>query len=187
MGDCGARSAEQAGRITRAALAASCLLLAAACTRPSTSSATKPTDAPSGSIGPLRPGTPQTLRDEIAAARGRPVVVNFWASWCIPCIAEIPRFVAAAEKYRDEIVFIGVDVQDVSADAKAFARQHGVPFPSIADSSGNIRRSERVLGLPTTHFYDANGKLAFAHSGEIQSDELERKLQDVLRVAPSGA
>lgn len=113
--------------------------------------------------------------------------MNFWASWCVPCIAEMPRLVAAARRYGDAVRFLGVDVEDVSSEAQAFVARFQVPFPSVADPRGEIRRAERVVGLPTTQFYRADGGLGFVHAGEIHETDLEDKIKELLRVASPAA
>ncbi len=112
--------------------------------------------------------------------RGTPVVVNYWATWCEPCKAEMPRLVAAHEKYKGRVAFLGIDVQDDPDAAVDFVRRYRMPFLSLADRGGDIRRKESILGLPVTQFYDADGDVAFVHNGEIRSDELEEKIEGLL-------
>jgi cytochrome c biogenesis protein CcmG, thiol:disulfide interchange protein DsbE len=120
------------------------------------------------------------MADELRASRGKPVVVNFWATWCDPCKKEMPRLVSAHEKYEGRVAFLGIDVQDDPDAAVDFARRYRIPFRSLADRAGDIRRKEKILGLPVTQFYDEDGDLAFVHNGEIRSDELEEKIEELL-------
>ena len=114
--------------------------------------------------------------------KGRPVVVNFWATWCEPCKAEMPRLVDASEEYSDRVGFLGVNVEDDIDAAEQFVRDFEIPFRSVADPNGEIRRDEKVLGLPVTQFYGADGDLAYVHQGEIKADELEKRIEDALRL-----
>ncbi len=87
---------------------------------------------------------------------------------------------AAYEKYKGRVAFLGIDVQDDPDAAPDFARRYRIPFRSLADRAGDIRRKEKILGLPVTQFYDDDGDLAFVHNGEIRSDELEEKIEELL-------
>jgi len=120
------------------------------------------------------------MADALRGFRGKPAVVNYWATWCDPCKKEMPRLVAAYEKYKGRVAFLGIDVQDDPDAAPDFARRYRIPFRSLADRAGDIRRKEKILGLPVTQFYDDDGDLAFVHNGEIRSDELEEKIEELL-------
>jgi hypothetical protein len=92
----------------------------------------------------------------------------------------MPRLVAAAEKYGDRVTFLGVNVEDEPGAAARFVDRFEMRFESIGDPKGEIRRAERILGLPVTQFYGSDGELAFLHNGEIDADELETKIEGVL-------
>jgi thiol-disulfide isomerase/thioredoxin len=128
----------------------------------------------------LEPGTPDRFDEAMRALRGKPVVVNFWATWCGPCKTEMPRLVAAAKAYEGRVHFLGVDVQDNTASAADFIREHDIPFRSLSDPDGKIRRAQRLVGLPETQFYSAKGDLAFLNRGEIQQNELNEKIEDLI-------
>lgn len=125
---------------------------------------------------------PKGFERALRTMRGSPVVVNFWATWCEPCKEEMPRFVDAAKRYGQRVRFLGVDVEDTDDAAERFIERFGIPFPSLADHGGDIRRSARILGLPTTQFYRADGELAFVHSGEISAEDLEARIQELLQI-----
>jgi thiol-disulfide isomerase/thioredoxin len=139
---------------------------------------------PSG--GALVPAKPADFNARLAAAT-RPLVVNYWAAWCGPCRNEMPRLVAAYKRYRGTVDFIGVDVQDVTADARKFVQEFGIEFGSLVDSRGEIRNSQKILGLPSTQFFRPGGKLAFVHTGEIHEDQLESKLRELVRVSATAS
>ena len=122
------------------------------------------------------------LAAALRSMRGRPVVVNFWATWCEPCKVEMPRLVDAYKEHSDRVGFLGVNVEDDAEAAAGFVKAYEIPFRSVADPKGEIRRDEKVLGLPVTQFYGSDGKLAYVHQGEIKTDELEEKIEDVLRL-----
>jgi thiol-disulfide isomerase/thioredoxin len=135
---------------------------------------------PGPSSDKLDEGTPDRFDQTLRLLRGKPVVVNFWATWCGPCKDEMPRLVDAAKTYRGRVHFLGVDVQDSAASAAAFIREYDIPFRSLSDPDGEIRRAQRLVGLPETQFYTADGELAFLNRGEIQSGELIDKIEELL-------
>jgi thiol-disulfide isomerase/thioredoxin len=118
----------------------------------------------------------------IRALRPKPVVVNYWATWCEPCKKEMPRLVEAAARYRRRVGFVGVNVEDDRSSARAFAKEYQMPFRSHAMSRAEVERTQDILGLPVTQFYSADGELAFVHQGEISEDDLEEKIRELLRV-----
>ncbi len=163
------------------------LVFASGCTRTPGDDVREHTPSPgpssSGAPGEIFGGSPEKLRTTLAALRGKPVVVNYWATWCTPCKAEMPRVVDAAQEYAGRVNFLGVNVEDDIEAAQKFVRRYDMSFRSVADPDGKIRRAEKILGLPVTQFYGADGELAFVHQGEIKSKDLEEKIEDVLRLA----
>lgn len=133
--------------------------------------------------GSIDAGSPSAFDSALRSLRGKPVVVNYWATWCEPCKSEMPRIVAAAKKYSGRVHFLGVDVEDDTKTAASFARRYGMTFRSLSDPDGKIRRDQDILGLPVTVFYAADGELKFLHNGEIFEKELETKIEEVLALA----
>lgn len=125
---------------------------------------------------------PSTYEEAVRSLGGKPIVVNFWASWCEPCKDEMPLLVEAAQRYGDRVHFLGVNIEDSEEEARSFISRYGVTYPSLVDRPGDIRRAEQIVGLPTTKFYRGDGELAFVHSGEIDAEELEEKIREVIRV-----
>ncbi len=125
-----------------------------------------------------------TLRlDEL---RGNGMVMNFWASWCVPCRAEARDLEATYQKYRARgIVFVGVDIQqDTWEDARGFLKEFGISYPAIRDENGKIALSYQMYGLPTTFFIDKDGVLRSKYVGPFLGPEglkeLERRITTVL-------
>jgi cytochrome c biogenesis protein CcmG/thiol:disulfide interchange protein DsbE len=139
---------------------------------------------PKGSAPDFR--LPRLDRDghlQLAALRGKAVVLNFWASWCIPCKEEAPRLEAAARRWAGRgVVVVGIDSQDFRGDARRFARRHGVTYPIVHDGPGKTRDSYGVTGFPETFFVDRRGKLVGDH---VQGPVTERQLRDNIRIALS--
>ncbi|GBD28661.1 Thiol-disulfide oxidoreductase ResA [bacterium HR31] len=114
---------------------------------------------------------------------GKPVVMNFWASWCVPCRAEAPTLAQAARRFRGRVHFLGVNVLDEIEEARRFVEQYGLPFPSVVDDDGSLLRAYRVVGLPTTVFVTSSGVIRDVHAGPFVGPEGARRLEaDLLRL-----
>lgn len=129
---------------------------------------------------PLLPATTDALpaitveryRELLEQLRGTPVVVNLWASWCVPCEAEAPLLRAAAERYGERIQFLGVNIEDARDPAVAFIRSHRLPYPNAFDPPGAIRDSLGSTGRPVTVFYSADGAVARKIDGQVSETTL---------------
>lgn len=108
----------------------------------------------------------------VRALRGYPVVMNFWASWCVPCKSEAPRFVAAAKAYAGGVVFLGVDVQDFKSDARRFLERYQTNYVSVRDGGGSTYGDYGLTGLPETFFLDRQGRVVSHSVGEVSETEL---------------
>jgi cytochrome c biogenesis protein CcmG/thiol:disulfide interchange protein DsbE len=118
---------------------------------------------------------------KLASLKGKAVVINFWASWCIPCREEAPRLEAAWEEWRDEgVVVLGVNAQDFVGDARKFVDRYGLTYPNLHDGPGSTLGRFGVTGFPETWFVNREGKLV----GErIQGPVTEEQLDQNIRVA----
>jgi len=114
-----------------------------------------------------------------ADVAGRPVVVNFFASWCGPCNSEAPDLVAFA-KAHPEVAFVGVAVNDKQADAEGFVARYGLPYPVVYDADGTIAQRYGVNGIPATMFFDRTGKRVAAVVGATDRAGFEEKLKAAL-------
>jgi cytochrome c biogenesis protein CcmG/thiol:disulfide interchange protein DsbE len=107
----------------------------------------------------------------VATLKGRPIVVNAWASWCGPCKFEMPYFARTAVRFGRRVAFLGVNSGDVSGDARTFLDRHWIPYPSYADPHEEIAHAIGVrAGLPTTVFYGRDGKVAYVHQGQYRDE-----------------
>jgi len=117
----------------------------------------------------LLDGSGSLSSDEL---RGAPVVVNFWASWCIPCREEAPLLERAWRDYRDDgVVFLGVNIKDAKSDARRFVHEFDITYPTVRDVDQTLTRDFGVKGLPETFFIDHRWTFVGAASGTETGDE----------------
>ncbi len=110
----------------------------------------------------------------LASVHGRPVLVNFWASWCVPCRSEFPLFKAALARHPD-LVIIGVIFQDDPASAKAFVSSFGASWQSVLDPTAAMANAYRVVAPPQSYFIDRNGIVRSRQIGELTTVDFERQ------------
>lgn len=115
---------------------------------------------------------------DLSTLRGKPLVLNVWASWCPPCIAEMPILTSAAADLRGEVQFLGVDIQDRDASALEMLAAFGADFPSVVDEAGQIRGLLAVSGPPVTFFINDKGVIVGRHDGALPSTEYFNALLD---------
>lgn len=116
--------------------------------------------------------------------RGRPVVINFWATWCSPCRKEMPQFVDAYDKYRDDgLVIVAVNLQEGKSIAGEFADDYGMDFPVAIDRDGEVGDQYRLLGLPTTYFVGRDGIIRSVFTGPFQEEERGTNVQGAIEAS----
>jgi len=113
----------------------------------------------------------------LAQRRGRPVVLNFWASWCPPCRTEIPLLQNYHERHQNAgPLILGINYQENRRQVESFVRQSALTFPVLLDESGQVGQLYRVTALPTTYFINADGTVAARHVGALTEALLDRYL-----------
>lgn len=117
---------------------------------------------------------------------GKVVVLDFWASWCVPCRRSFPWMNSMQEKYGDEgLVIIGVNLDAADADAQAFLKETPADFRIISDPQGTLAREHDVIAMPTSYIFDRNGNLVTRHLGfkVKRQEEYEALLVETLNKA----
>ena len=121
-------------------------------------------------------------RFRLSEQRGKVVVVNFWASWCIPCRDEAPYLELAWRQFKDRgVVFVGVDIQDAEADARAYIKEFDITYPNGPDTTGEITIDYGVSGIPVTFFVDREGRIRGRWVGAISMGMLASSIEDMLQ------
>lgn len=103
--------------------------------------------------------------------RGRPVLLNFWASWCVPCEDEGPMLRAGFERYGNQVHFVGVDIRDARGDAQEFVRRHKLDYEHVRDERLQIYDDYGLTGQPETFLIDSDGRIVQHISGPLLSED----------------
>ena len=113
----------------------------------------------------------------LASYKGKPVLVNFWATWCVPCKDEMPLLQAAHDRWGSKVQFVGIDRQDYKPDALRFAQDTRVTYPLAADPDATLDGSYRLRGMPTSVFIDRNGRVVQRVTGPLTRAQLDDGLK----------
>ena len=119
---------------------------------------------------------------------GKPLVINFWASWCGPCRQEAPIFERLSREYAERgALFIGVNIQDATTDAEAYLREYDITYPNGKDEDGSISVDYGVIGIPVTFFVNREGVVQRRWAGVMRETQLRQWIDElVLGTAPTG-
>lgn len=123
----------------------------------------------------------------LAALRGEPVVVNFWAPWCDPCRQEAPTMAAVAQAFAGKpVAFVGVAYDTNQHDVLSFLQQYGITYPCGPDNGTSIAEAFGVGGLPVTVVIDRQGRITHTFVGPANKTALEAAIQSALAYVPAG-
>lgn len=115
-----------------------------------------------------------------ALVKGRPLVINFWASWCVPCRDEAPVLEKLWREYSPQgVVFLGIAYQDRPQESLAFLKQYGVSYPTGPDTTGEISIDYGTTGIPETWFIGADGKVKRKYIQPLSEQIMRRYLEEI--------
>jgi cytochrome c biogenesis protein CcmG/thiol:disulfide interchange protein DsbE len=153
---------------------------------------TGPTAAQGPVVGNPAPDITLETRDgvktRLADLRGQAVVINFWASWCVPCRTEMPHLVAVYQEHAARglaVLAVNLTDQERSEDIGRFVESTAMPFPALLDARGRVRERYRLVAVPTTVFVDRSGVVQRIHPGPIGRKTLEDGVKSILGPDPS--
>lgn len=134
-------------------------------------------------VGKRAPNFRLTLDDGRALTlhdlKGRPVLINFWATWCGPCRLEMPEIVRTAQA-TPELVVLAVNVQEQRPQIEAFAKDFEMEMPIVRDEAGDVQNLYQVRGMPTTYFVDGNGVVRAVWAGVLTPSRLAELLDEIM-------
>ena len=149
--------------------------------------------SPSTDVGRAAPDflleTPDGGQLRFSDLRGKPVLVNFWASWCTPCRQEMPAIVRAYDAHqRDGLVVVGVDLQENDGQVRDFAQEFGMKFPIVIDRNGGVGQAWHIggpiQGIPSSYFIDPTGVVRARNFGPMTADVIDQNLATILGAQP---
>lgn len=118
---------------------------------------------------------------KLADLRGKPLILNFWASWCVSCRQEAFFFEQFWQRHKEQgIQVVGIAIQDTREQALDFAKQHGKTYPLVLDLDGRASIDYGVYGVPETFFIDRNGTIKHKEAGPVTVELLESYLPQIL-------
>jgi cytochrome c biogenesis protein CcmG, thiol:disulfide interchange protein DsbE len=148
---------------------------------------TEPQDLPASEgevvLGALDGGADRRLGDYLGE---KPVVLNFFASWCQPCLREMPRFEAVHQEVGDRVTFLGLATQDRTERALEMVDRTGVTYPTFEDPDGSALTYFGGIAMPTTVFIDASGQVTDVVSQDLNERELRNRVDELLRTGAGG-
>jgi cytochrome c biogenesis protein CcmG, thiol:disulfide interchange protein DsbE len=138
--------------------------------------------APNFSLATLGSSTGKSVLS-LSDFKGKPVVLNFWASWCAPCKEELPLLESTWKRMQaqgKDVIFLGIDFQESKSDAANFLQTYGITYPTVLDATGSVASKYSIASLPDTIFIDRNGTVLSKVAREITAQALSSNLQLIL-------
>lgn len=132
-----------------------------------------------------KPGLPATMLSpsgqqiDITALPNKPMVVNFWATWCPPCRSEMPGLVNIANRFAGRVQFLGIAAQSPISDLRRFQELYKIPYPIVLGDD-HLLSAWKAESLPVTYFLNSLGEVVGSHAGAISESQLESAIQKLL-------
>ena len=118
---------------------------------------------------------------QLSAHKGKPILINFFASWCVACGTEIPVLAKVSPEYSKKgVVFVGVAINDTETKARKFIGKYNLTFATGLDKSGEIRKNYQLYGMPTTLLVDKQGIIKYLHLGGVTENLIRHELDKLL-------
>ncbi len=118
---------------------------------------------------------------QLSDHKGKPVLINFFASWCVACGTEVPVLAKVSPEYiKKGVVFVGVAINDTENKARKFIGKYNLSYATGLDKSGEIRRNYQIYGMPTTLLVDKQGIIKYLHLGGVTEDSIRHELDKLL-------
>jgi len=118
---------------------------------------------------------------QLSAQKGKVVMINFFASWCVSCGAEIHHIQNTFKAYAPKnVTFLGIAIDDTEKKARAFMQQHDLTYPAGMDNTGHLKEIFGLYGMPTTFFIDKNGMVSYFHAGVVTEALLRHEIDKLL-------
>ncbi len=126
----------------------------------------------------------QSKSQRFSQWQGKPLIINFWATWCGPCREEIPEFIALQKQYSGKVQFVGIAIDEVK-DVAAFAKQYAINYPTLIGEANAMelmrKEGNQLGGLPFTAIYNAKGERIAIELGRLKKEKLENYLKELTR------
>jgi thiol-disulfide isomerase/thioredoxin len=116
----------------------------------------------------------------LASFSGKPLVVNFWASWCPACVAELPELQAVHEQFGDQVTIVGLANTDIRSEAAKLADEVGLSYTLADDPAGDIFRELGLIAMPSTVFISADGQIQSVFGGQLSQEGLSERIQTLV-------
>lgn len=121
----------------------------------------------------------QTLR--LSDLRGTPVFINFWATWCLFCVSEMPAMQRLADRYAGQLVIVGINVGEALGEAQPFTEENGISYPLLLDPETDVTEAYQVRAMPTSFIVDAEGVVQVVHYGVLTPSQMEESIRPLVR------
>lgn len=117
----------------------------------------------------------------LSGLRGRWVLLNFWATWCVPCAAEMPALQQIADTYADQLVLLGINLREDAGTVAPFVGEHGLRFPILINPDDATVLNYQVVGLPQTLLISPSGEIVYRQFGPVELDTFSREIDGYIR------
>ena len=126
--------------------------------------------------------TPDDRTIKLSQFRGKPVLINFWATWCVPCTTELPLLAQTYQANQDKLVILGVNMKEDAGTVEARVKSVGITYPVVLDNTSDVTNRYQVRGFPTSLFVDKNGVIQRITVGPLTEDTIRSSLERVYSI-----